>query len=389
MTWKEVIAKEWKYVADKKYVSLLILLLLPLAYTLCFGAIYMQGVVKHIPLVIYDEDQSSVSRSLIQCYNDSDKFEITGYVTSEEDMENMLQQEKALTALYIPKDFSKEVRLGRGGRISITINSVNNTIGNAAIMESWKITRTFNVGVARKLLQGINVIPAEAEKMAYPVTIGVRVLNNPTTAFSPFMLAGLGVQGVQIAIMITVCPLMGGALGKSLGEEGISTFKLYFSRILIYFLMALPGYMLVLVCSSLIFAVPIRGELWKFIILGSSYILNVLGILTLLGTFGKTKALSLQIPMLYIMPGTLYSGLSWPVFAMNEPAFWYAAIMPIRYTAVNVRYLMLGGYVPHLLRDVCVMAAGAAILSGLSCMVYDIKRNYERYLHLGFLFHHK
>lgn len=147
--------------------------------------------------------------------------------------------------------------------------------------------------------------------------------------------------------------------------------------------------MLVLVCSSLIFAVPIRGELWKFIILGSSYILNVLGILTLLGTFGKTKALSLQIPMLYIMPGTLYSGLSWPVFAMNEPAFWYAAIMPIRYTAVNVRYLMLGGYVPHLLRDVCVMAAGAAILSGLSCMVYDIKRNYERYPHLGFLFHHK
>ena len=42
----------------------------PLGFTLLFGTIYAQNVVNDIPLAVYDEDQSSLSRKLIQAYDD-------------------------------------------------------------------------------------------------------------------------------------------------------------------------------------------------------------------------------------------------------------------------------------------------------------------------------
>ena len=59
----------------------------------------------------------------------------------------------------------------------------------------------------------------------------------------------------------------------------------------------------------------------------------------------------MQLPMLYVMPGTLFSGLSWPLFSMNLPASLYAAVMPIRYAADNLRDLLLAGYAPSLAAD--------------------------------------
>ena len=58
----------------------------PLMFTLLFGLIYDENVVNDIALTVYDEDQSSMSRMLIQAYGDNDRFHIVSYVSSEEEM---------------------------------------------------------------------------------------------------------------------------------------------------------------------------------------------------------------------------------------------------------------------------------------------------------------
>ena len=131
----------------------------PLGFTLLFGTIYAQNVVNDIPMAVYDEDQTSMSRKLIQAYDDADRFTVVTYVTSEEEMRAKLMDGQALVVLEIPKGFSKEVHLGDGADALLIVNSANNMFGNAALSASQEIARSFSVGVAQQLLEAGGILP--------------------------------------------------------------------------------------------------------------------------------------------------------------------------------------------------------------------------------------
>ena len=58
----------------------------PLMFTVLFGVIYDADVVNDITLTVYDEDQTSLSRTVVQAYADADRFRVVSYVASEEEM---------------------------------------------------------------------------------------------------------------------------------------------------------------------------------------------------------------------------------------------------------------------------------------------------------------
>ena len=180
----------------------------PLGFTLLFGAIYAQNVVNDIPMAVYDEDQTGMSRKFIQAYDDADRFTVVTYVTSEEEMRAKLMDGQALVALEIPKGFSKEVHLGDGADALLIVNSANNMFGNAALSASQEIARSFSVGVAAQLLEAGGILPQAALANAYPVHLGVRITGNPANGYASFMLSGLMLNGLQIGVMVTLAPLL-------------------------------------------------------------------------------------------------------------------------------------------------------------------------------------
>ncbi|MBR1420058.1 MAG: hypothetical protein IJ575_03235 [Selenomonadaceae bacterium] len=50
-----------------------------IVYLFLFGMLYQPNIVQKIPTVIFDEDQSKLSREIIQNFSDSDAFEIVDY----------------------------------------------------------------------------------------------------------------------------------------------------------------------------------------------------------------------------------------------------------------------------------------------------------------------
>ena len=71
--------------------------------------------------------------------------------------------------------------------------------------------------------------------------------------------------------------------------------------------------------------------------------------------------------MFYLMPGILFSGLSWPPFAMESFARVFSCIIPFRYVGINMRDLLLAGYAPDFWQDLAVMfcAGGAALTTAI------------------------
>jgi len=72
-------------------------------------------------------------------------------------------------------------------------------------------------------------------------------------------------------------------------------------------------------------------------------------------TYEQAGASVRQAPMLYIMPGLLYSGLSWPPFDMSSFAAAFGALLPMTYAGDALRDIMLSGYAPDLTRNVGIM----------------------------------
>ena len=75
------------------------------------------------------------------------------------------------------------------------------------------------------------------------------------------------------------------------------------------------------------FAVPMRGSWADAILMAGAFLFFVSSVLHVFSVFCPTRVLALQSPMVYIMPGLLYSGLSWPAFDMSDVA---SAIFALR-----------------------------------------------------------
>lgn len=349
----------------------------PIFFTLLFGAVYEANVINDVPLVIYDQDQSSLSRQLIQAYEDSDKFVIVANVTSEEELEEQLAAGKALAALEIPEDFSKEVRSGRGKDVLLMVNSVNNMYGNSALTASMEIARSFSVAVGQRLLEGLNLLPSEAMNAAYPVHLGVRILGNPTNGYVPFMLAGLMMNGLQIGLMVSFAPVLVIELERkkySACPNGI----FILASAVGYILFSLLGYLISLGILIYYYAVPMHGSWLDAFILGVSFLFFVAGVLSLFASCCPTKELALQAPMVYIMPGVLYSGLSWPVFDMNSVAEAFGKLLPMTYAGDSLRDIMLLGYTPQLAQNVLVMLGAGLLTGSIATGIFTLRRQREK-----------
>ena len=134
----------------------------------------------------------------------------------------------------------------------------------------------------------------------------------------------------------------------------IATFQekiLLATKLLPYQIISFCGYAISLIVMINFFEIPMRGSWIEALILGLGFIFFVSNVLLIFAAVAPNEVLALQAPMIYIMPGLLYSGLSFPIFDMSENAEFVARLMPITYAGDNLRDILLSGYAPNFWSD--------------------------------------
>lgn len=374
---KEVLKDELHNLTKGKYPLIVIIFLLPLLFTFLFGIVYHANVVQNIPMVIYDQDQSNLSRALIQTYNDSERFQLISYVNSQEEMEYKISTGEALVGVGIPQDFSKNTKRGVTSNIILVVDSANNMFGNAALSAAQEINRTFSVGIGQRLIEAAGVLPDNAMNMVYPLRFSIRILNNPTNSYTPFMLSGLMMNGLQIGLMLIIGPLIVVEFKRKKYDKSYASSVLVAAKCIPCWLAAMLAYGLSIICMNIFFEVPVKAPIIDLIILGGAFLYFVITALAVLGAFSPNIVMSLQVPLLYIMPGLLYSGLSWPDFAMNDIAYFLSHILPMTYAADNLRDLLLSGYAPRLMIDSLYMFFLGTFCLLLAIGVMSFRRTHD------------
>lgn len=357
----QIVGQETRLLLKGRISRAAILMGLPLMFTLLFGMVYDKNVVNNVTTVVYDQDQSSLSRTLIQMYDDSERFQLVSYVDTQEKMHEAIYKGYAKVALVIPENFSQDIKRGQGSRILLTVNSANNMFANGAMSSAQEINRSFSVAVGQKMLESAGLLPGAAMAAVYPLRLGVRILGNPVNGYSQFMLTGLMLNGLQIGIMITLGTYLYDELARG-RKHSLRELCMLLGRSVPYGGFALLGYVFSLWLAVYGFGIPMAGSMVEACLLGAAYIFFVMGAISIFSACAPNRPIALQSPMLYIMPGLLYSGLSWPSFDMSREAGIFSLLLPISYAGDCLRDIMLMGYASGLWDNV-----GRMLLYGSAC----------------------
>lgn len=353
----------------RSYVSwksplLYLLLLTPIIYTLLFGAIYSINVVNQLPLALYDADNSNISHQIASSYATSDKFQLTSEVLSYEALLEKVENGEVVTGIYIPPNFKKNIRLGHPVNIGVLINGSNLVYANGSLPAHQEILTSVQVKIAQSMAEALNQPPNVAMNTAYPVRISYRILSNPTNSYSNFMLLGLVVNGLQIALFLAAVPLLSKTYEDPLVLKGSHALTLIPSRFLICWVVSSFSLFVCLTLCYYIYAIPMVGPIWQVALLSISFTFVFTSLMLLFSACFTNVIAASQLPMVYIMPGLLYSGMSWPTEWMSPMANFFSKLMPLRYYGLPLRDLSLHGYaIDYTQNTLCMFFIGIIFLA--------------------------
>lgn len=269
--------REIQFILKEKK-NVLFLFFLPILYAAFFGYVYGAESLKYIPVVVLDQDQSSASRSLISAFADSERFDIVSVVETQAEYEEILDREDALVGIGIPADFAKHIKTGIGSSVIVTSNGKNLMYPNSALSFAREIITTYNGGLGKKLVEAMGQFPGQAAYTVAPVSMRLRIFNNPTNSYLPFMLPGMVTNGVQIGIMMAVfLAVVREYTNLDLWKKN-SLFVILFSKIAAYWILSLAGALLAIGLYVFVYNIPFVGNFFDILLLYSSFIFAVVTI---------------------------------------------------------------------------------------------------------------
>lgn len=346
------------------------------AYLFLFGALYAPGIVRDIPVVFYDADQTALSQELIELIDSSDTFKWQTNAVSEEEMLTILEEKGAYAAIEIPADFSKNIRTGRNSNVMFMVNGSNIIFTSMSSMAIQDIINNFSDKVAvRQLALKTGVDTKRLSEKLTPVNFNWRLINNPTQTYLLFFCIGLALTAFQTGLLMTA----GATVHQDLGEfrllKGTPWLRLFIGKFIVLWIIAQLSFIVFLFLAQDVWGIPMRCSFSEIYFLcaaaSAAFLAGGMG----LAPYFKNELNFLRGCLLYVVPSFILSGYTWPLFAMPEGIQWLAKIcFPITWVITPARNLMLSGTTSNYSSNIFILLLMTAIFSILA--IHGYKRRY-------------
>ncbi|NCC16895.1 MAG: ABC transporter permease [Clostridia bacterium] len=371
---------------DKR--MLFMFLFAPVALSTVVCGAFSGHTVNNIPLAAVDENSSSQTRTLINAFDQSDRFNVPYVVTEQEEALQLMEAGEVYGVIVIPTDYTRSLQLGQQAEVLVGVNSANNIIGNSAVVSIMQVVKTVSSQIAVKSFVGAGSTVAEGTAKVMPISTVLRPWFN--SQFSYLTYLGLGLTGLifhQLFLMTVATAFAeekkeGILSGKMTGKESAIHF---INKYIFYGITGYANLLLNYYAIIKIFHFPMRGNQEDLEILCGCFILCLLGVGALLGTLCKNTIHAIQWLMAMTYPIFILSGFSWPHSEMPENLVEAAQFLPATHFLTPVRNIVLTGVgfetttVAHCRHMLLLLSSVFFLLSILSFIwkVYRAKRRMQ------------
>ncbi len=317
-------------------IYILMMIVLPLISFAIFWFIFMEGVPKNLPVAVYDQDRSSVSRQLKRMINSTSSMEIQHQVNSMEEGKRLILSGEANALIVMPRNLEKDILSGLSPSI---INFYNNEFllsGSMISRDVNAVVSTFSktVNVTVRLRKG--EMTEHAMTHISPVRIVSHTLFNPYLNYFYFLTGTLQPTLLQIFIIVMTIFAVGselkdGTAGSLLEASNDSMVLALIGKLLPYTLIyCLLGVFMNVVLFTLL-KVPIVGSLGLILIATVLFVLVYQAIGLFLVALTSNLRMSLSLAGVYSAPAFAFAGVTFPLLGMPVFAKAWAHMLPLTY----------------------------------------------------------
>ena len=342
------------------------------AYLVIFGLLYVPNIITHVPCIIYDNDQSVLSRQLTRKFEDSDSFRVISYATSEEEMLSALQEKRAYAAIEIPKNFSQKIKIGDSSTLLFMVNGSNIILTNITSSAAQNITTHFSDHLAsQQAALRYSLDQQTALQRIAPIQYNFRILNNSTQGYTLFFLIGLALVAFQQGIFFSVGASTTYEYEHPELRSKFKTEQLLLIKYIFYWILSMFSYYLVVFLCHVLWNIPIKAPLWQISILGAAFCFSAIAFCTFFASLFRKEMQFVRGIIMYPVPAFIFSGYTWPAVSMPPVMQTLAAAFPLSWLSNTARELFLSGGSPHLSQSVLALIILGIVCSILAYITYD------------------
>ncbi len=313
----------------------------PIFLTLLFGGIYYNDYVKDVPVAVLDEDCTSLSRLVNSYFITNERFQVTNYPESKQELQKLIDNGEVQMGLYIPKGFESKVGTYKSSEILVITDGSNVVTANNALAQATMIVQSVSAGIEMKLIQGKGVLPAVAENMALVYNIGERILFDPKMTYMNYLM----ICFLAIFIQQLMLAAMGGSFFRE--SEYIThgdTAKKVLGIVSSCFIAMIPSLIVSVLILKTLFHVPFTGNMLTAVIMTLCFILALTGPSLVMASLTKDRIKYSQFEFMLSLPTFATAGCVWPVEQMP----WLLAVImkiswPLIYYAKTVQEVIIKG----------------------------------------------
>jgi ABC-2 type transport system permease protein len=331
---------------------------MPVVQIILFG-FAISTEVKNIRVAALIPVHDETARQLVERIDAGGDFQVRTLLASPDEIDGVFRSGDADFVIAFSPHFGERLLSGEGAQIQLIADATDTNTAAAVVAYVSGIIREF---FAEKY-------PAQAARGIQP---RVRMLYNPQMKS-----AYTFVPGVMGLIMILICAMMTSVSIVREKESGtmeallvspVRPVCIILSKMIPYFALSCVSFLLILLLSVFLLGIPMAGSVAGLCALSLLYITVSLSLGVLISTVADTQvAAMLASGMALMIPVIFLSGMIFPVESMPAVLQWFSRIVPAYWYIGAVKKLMIEGLsASHVLKEFLILAATAAVLTGVS-----------------------
>ena len=308
----------------------------PLVEMIAFGYA-LDTDVKHMAMVVLDEDKTVESRQFIDQFQNTQTFRVVAEVQSVGELREAIRRGKVYAGVQIPPNFTRNLHAGRSAQIQVLINGSSSTTALSAL----------NTSISLALRQSLLTLFAETGRRELPIDVRPQILFNPDMRSPNFYIPG--VIGVVLQIATTFATAMSLVRERERGTleqllvSPLSRWGLMLGKLTPYLCIGMMMASFLFAIMRWLFDVPIAGSVTTLLGASLIYVFTLLSLGLLVSTRAENQMQALQMTMMFILPSVFFSGFIFPRETMPWIFSALGSLMPATYFIDILRGVILRG----------------------------------------------
>ncbi len=291
---------------------------------------------KHVPFVVYNQDQGRLSRDFIARFQGSPSFSLLRIVYNQSDLSKAINDKSALMAIDIGPNFTSDIERGQTTHVQLILDGRDSNTAALAMGYAQSIVTTFNEA---QVVEHGGVPPS--------TVLLDRAWFNPNLDSRWFIVPGIcGILTLLVSMLTTGLSV---AREREMGTfDQLLVTPMRPTEILLG--KALPGFLVGMVEGSFIvlvsifwFHVPFTGSFLGLYIGFFCFLLATVGIGLMISSLAITQQQGLLGVFLFMVPAIVLSGFATPIANMPRIVQYITLLDPLRYFLIILRGSFLEG----------------------------------------------